>query len=218
MTTELFLLGLTGLYCAGKNYAAALLERRDFPVLDVDKLGHTALESERAAVIARFGTTVLAEDGSLSRRRLAEKVFARAEELAALEAIVHPAANALTEAWVLDARRLGKRAAVINAALLHRSPVFARLNAIIVVKAPLPVRAYRAWKRDGLSAGEVFRRFFRQRQFTAQYFKARADIYTIGNSGFPGSNARLERQLDAVLEKTGLRETVHQDLAGNGKV
>lgn len=204
--TKPFLLGLTGLYCAGKNHAAALLERRGFPVLDVDKLGHTALESEKAAVIARFGETVLAEDGLLSRRRLAEKVFARAEELAALEAIVHPAANALTEAWLLEAERLGKRAVVINAALLHRSPVFARLDTIVVVKAPLPVRAYRAWKRDGLSAGEIFRRFFRQQEFTAQYFKARADIYTIGNSGFPGANAKLEKQLDVVLEKAGLQE------------
>jgi dephospho-CoA kinase len=38
------IIGLTGKYCAGKNYIAVLLEARGLPVLDVDKLGYQTLE------------------------------------------------------------------------------------------------------------------------------------------------------------------------------
>ena len=111
------LIGLTGTYCAGKNHVAALLERRGLPVLDVDKLGYTAIESEKAAIIARFGRELLRPDGTIDRRRLGARVFGRPEELAALEALVHPVANRLTGEWVAAQ---GGKPCVINAALIHR--------------------------------------------------------------------------------------------------
>jgi dephospho-CoA kinase len=49
------LIGLTGLYCAGKNYVSAILKKRGLPVLDIDKLGYQVLESEKESVFARFG-------------------------------------------------------------------------------------------------------------------------------------------------------------------
>jgi dephospho-CoA kinase len=69
------ILGLTGLYCSGKNHVAALLERRGLPVLDVDKLGHIAIENKKADICARFGDDILNPDGSVNRRLLGEKVF-----------------------------------------------------------------------------------------------------------------------------------------------
>ena len=44
------LVGLTGAYSAGKNRVGVLLEQRGFQVLDVDKLGHRAIEAEKAAI------------------------------------------------------------------------------------------------------------------------------------------------------------------------
>ena len=93
----MMLIGLTGLYCAGKNYIASILDSRGIPVLDVDKLGHQAIEREKEAIITRFGAIVLGTDGHIDRRALGKQVFGEPEALAALEAIVHPAANALTE-------------------------------------------------------------------------------------------------------------------------
>ena len=198
--TEPFLLGLTGLYCAGKNYVAALLEKRGVPVLDVDRLGHAALETEKAALVRRFGEAALAPDGSVSRRFLAARVFGRPEELAALEAIVHPAADALTEAWIKTQGGQGRSCCAVNAALIHRSAVFGRLDALLVVRAPFFLRLYRAKKRDRLPLGELLRRFLRQRRFSAQYFSSSADRYIIGNSGCSGSGKRLEKRLDKILD------------------
>ena len=193
------LIGLTGMYCSGKNHVAALLERRGLAVLDVDKLGYIAIENKKAAIFARFGDDVKNQDGSVNRRLLGERVFGRKNELAALEAIVHPEANRLSLEWI--AAQNGKPC-VINAALLHKSAVFDRLDGIMLVSAPLPVRLIRAKRRDKLPWGVLLRRFASQKQFAAQYLAGNADIYKVKN---PGTNrAKLERRLDVVLSVMGL--------------
>jgi dephospho-CoA kinase len=193
------LIGLTGTYCAGKNHVAALLEARGLPVLDVDKLGYKALETEKEAVFAQFGGDLRTADGSVDRRLLGRRVFGKPEKLAALEAIVHPAANRLTSEWV--AGRDG--ACVINAALLHKSAVFNRLDRIILVTAPLLTRLIRAKRRDKLSWAEILRRFASQKDFNSQYLSKKAEIYRIENPGLTGSgnlSKKLERRLDKFIE------------------
>jgi dephospho-CoA kinase len=189
------------MYCAGKNHVAALLERRGLPVLDVDKLGHRAIENGKAAVFARFGGDLRNTDGTVDRRRLGERVFGREKELAALAAIVHPEANRLMEEWI--AGQAGS--CVINAALLHESTVFGRLDCIILVSAPLITRLLRARKRDRISWAALFRRFASQRKFTAQYLAGNADIYKVENRGVSAlalhrSAARLELRIDEILK------------------
>jgi dephospho-CoA kinase len=200
------LIGLTGTYCAGKNYTARLLEERGLPVLDVDTLGHEVLEAEKAAVTARFGPDILDAEGAVDRRLLGNRVFGKPEELSALEDIVHPAANRLTEAWI--ARQNGP--CVINAALLHRSGVFDRLDFIILVRAPFLTRLLRARRRDRLPLGGLIRRFKSQKEFISQYLTRKADIYTVDNPGYCGFcsslyRRKLENRLDAILSRKGTR-------------
>jgi dephospho-CoA kinase len=201
------LIGLTGTYCAGKNHVAGILKARGLPVLDVDKLGHEAVEAERAAIITRFGGGILGAGGKINRRLLGEKVFGRPEELAALEAIVHPAANRLTEAWIAGQRGA---ACVINAALLHRSSAFKRLDFIILVRAPFPTRLLRARKRDRLPWFSLLKRLASQKQFTAQYFRGKADIYNVDNRGYFFWGSRffrriLETRINNILSGEGIR-------------
>jgi len=185
------IIGLTGTYCAGKNHVAALLEARGFPVLDVDKLGYQVLDSEKEAVFALFGSDLKKPDGSPDRRLLGRRVFGQPEKLAALENIVHPAVNRLTDEWT----SAQKSHCVINAALLHRSSVFRRLDRLLIVTAPLLTRLFRAKKRDKLPWGQILKRFASQRDFTPQYLSINAEIYKVENSGFPGSK-RPEHQID----------------------
>jgi len=197
------LIGLTGTYCAGKNHVAALLEARGLPVLDVDKLGYKVLETEKETIFAQFGRDLQKPDGSLDRRLLGRKVFGNPEKLAALEAIVHPAANRLTTEWVAERERAGDKTCVINAALLHRTPLFSRLDRIILVKAPLLTRLIRAKRRDKLSWGEILKRFASQKDFTAQYLSINAEIYKVGNPGLTGAGIpgkKLERRLNKFIE------------------
>ena len=216
------IIGLTGMYCAGKNHIGQILAERGIPVLDVDKLGHRAIELEREAILARFGPSVLAAgtadtvpetpsavsalSASIDRKKLGALVFGKPAELAALEAIVHPAANRLTDEWIAaqDAP-----ICVINAALLHRSSVFERLDAIILVTAPLLTRLLRARRRDRLPWGELGKRFRSQRKFITQYLQKNTDIYTVWNSGVSPFGSRLhrralERRITMIVSRIGM--------------
>jgi dephospho-CoA kinase len=205
------IIGLTGMYCAGKNYVALLLEQRGLPALDLDALGHTALETEKDAVAARFGSDIINPDGTINRRLLGKKVFGNPDELAALEAIVHPVVNRMTEQWISE--QSGN--CVINAALLHKSSVFNSLDFIILVNAPLPTRLRRARRRDGLSCAALLGRFARQKDFYPQYLSGNADIYKVENSGFciksgvstpvrQRAHEKLKCRIDEILINEGI--------------
>jgi dephospho-CoA kinase len=176
------IIGLTGAYCAGKNHIAAILEKHGFPVLDVDKIGYKVIETQKQKIVSRFGEDILKADGTVNRKSLGSKVFGKPGELADLEAIIHPAVNLETAAWI----EAQQRPCVINAALLHRSSAFSTLSALIVVEAPLLTRFFRAKKRDKLSFKDLFRRFASQKSFSSQYFQKKTDIYRVKNPGYFG--------------------------------
>lgn len=201
--------GIAGSYCAGKNHVASLLERRSFPVLDVDKLGHGVIETEKELIAARFGGDILDGSGLVNRRLLGEKVFGKPEELAALEEIIHPAVNRDTAGWI-DAQK--GNACFINAALLHRSSAFELLDAVILVEAPLLVRLLRARKRDRLPWLSLIKRFRSQKGFSPQLFKGKTDIYRVDNSfacvnpvfGKHVLRNKLEKRIDEILSLLGI--------------
>ncbi len=93
----MILVGLTGGIGAGKSTVSALLADRGAVIIDADAITH-ALQRPGTpvfdAIVERFGPAVVAASGELDRAALADIVFNDAEELAALNAIVHPAVGA----------------------------------------------------------------------------------------------------------------------------
>jgi dephospho-CoA kinase len=201
------IIGLTGTCCAGKNFIAQLLKERGLPVLDVDKQGHEALETEKEAVLARFGGEIIDPSGRVDRKRLGEKVFGKPLELAALEGIVHPAVNRMTDQWIKE-RNSGP--CVINAALLHRSSAFQTLDAVIIVEAPFLTRLLRARRRDHLPWAALLKRFRSQTKYTSQYLSKKTDIYRVENRGYfsfgaERRQAALKNRIDSILSRLGIR-------------
>ena len=197
------IIGLTGKYCAGKNHMALLLEQRSIPVLDIDKLGHQAIETEKERILIRFGEDILSPEGLVDRKKLGQKVFGKPKELEALEEMIHPVVNMDTLAWI-NARK--EEICVINAALLHRSSAFEMLDAVIIVEAPFLVRLLRARRRDKLSWTALLKRFRSQRDFNSQFFKNITDIYKVKNSGFfsfmrHSKKEIPEKRLDEILSQ-----------------
>ena len=197
------IIGLTGTYCSGKNHIASMLEKRGFPVLDVDKLGHQVIETEKNAILSQFGNEVLDSDGKINRKLLGQKVFGKVQELKVLEDIVHPAVNRESITWIKTQKH---KTCFINAALLHKSVAFPNLDAIIIVHASFLTRLYRARKRDKLSFGDLLKRLRSQKGFAIQYFSTKADIYRVENPerfifGFLKTRAKikLENRLNEIL-------------------
>ena len=198
------IIGLTGKYCAGKNHVARFLEQRGIPVLDVDKLGHDVIETEKERLLLRFGQDILGQSGLIDRKRLGSKVFGRPKELEALEEIIHPGANRETITWI---KTREEKVCVINAALLHRSSAFEFLDAVIIVEAPFIVRLLRAKRRDRLPWITLLKRFMSQKKFSAQFFKEKTDIFRVENSGCfaPGNSmgSNPEKQVEGILSLLG---------------
>jgi dephospho-CoA kinase len=173
--------GLAGKACAGKNTLLPFFTDRGFTVVDADKLGHAALEANREAIVARFGTT--------HRPDLGRIVFSDPRALADLEAISHP--------WIAAEIRRQVSAApsnvVINAALLHKHELFRLCDVVVWVQAPLVQRLLRARARDHWSWKRIVQRIWAQRQLGPHVFPQDVDILVVDTRGTPvESRKRLE--------------------------
>ena len=94
----MFLVGLTGGIAAGKSSVAETWEQLGATVIDADDLAREVVEPGSTGlerVTEEFGSTVLAEDGTLNRKALAEVVFTDPPKRAALETLLHPLIRAL---------------------------------------------------------------------------------------------------------------------------
>ena len=85
--------GVTGGIGSGKSTAARILGELGAHIIDADLVGHDiyrpASEGFRQ-VVGSFGSSIVAADGNIDRKRLGAIVFADPAQLQRLNAVVHP--------------------------------------------------------------------------------------------------------------------------------
>ena len=158
--------GLTGCIGSGKSTVAGALAERGAVLLDADAIVAELQQPGRPvldAMVAHFGESILLPDGRLDRRAVAGIVFADPTELAALNAIVHPAVRA----EMAERRRaLAGGDAVIVAEiplLAEAGPERRRgLAGVIVVDVEPDVAVRRLVADRGLTGAEARARLARQ--------------------------------------------------------
>lgn len=190
------IIGLTGGYCAGKNEVATILASHGWTIIDVDRLGHDALQQSAPHIKEAFGTEVFHQDGSIDRKALGAMVFADPVRMQKLESIVHPIMFGLLDSLLDQHLSKGTEHLCINAALLYRFPHLNRCSAVIEVKAPLLVRISRAQQRDGVSAMQALKRIMAQRALWRLRPQPPFPIYRVSNYG---SLLMLAEQVEKVL-------------------
>ena len=165
----------------GKDAVAALLDKKRFEVIDVDKLGHDALAMNKDKLVEAFGDGIIAQDGSVDRKVLGPLVFSDPDKLGTL--------NSITHTWMHDeamrraekAEREGKDA-VINAALLESMGFVESCDRIILVVAGYETRLKRALQRDSGMTEEKFRdRTMAQKDVGLSLFGSGRPVFTIIN-------------------------------------
>lgn len=188
--------GITGKYCAGKNVVADALSDAGVLVVDEDRIGHEALRANRDELIAIFGSEISGSDGGIDRRALGAMVFEDPAALSRLESVVHP--------WMVDRtqeeiRKAGGRPAAINAAILFKMKLHMLCDFVIIVRAPVIVRLYRALRRDALSVPQVISRFRSQRQLNRA--PGNVDTVSVWNVG---TRNGLKRRVRRLLVRKGM--------------
>lgn len=201
--------GLTGNIASGKTEVTRILAEHGATIVDADELAREAVAPGTPAfqrIVARWGSNVIAGDGTLDRGALRRIVFADRGELDALNAIVHPEVEAMRDARVAKARRRGDPVVVYAVPLLFERNLADEFDRIILVDAPRGVRLHRIVQQRGLPVEEAMRMI--SSQMPAELKRARADI-VIENTG---ALEELRRQVDALWEQLTARDG-HPSLA-----
>ena len=176
-------IGLTGGMGCGKSVVAHIFSSLGVAVYDADSRAKeiSALPSTRTAIASLFG-----EEASRNRKILAEKVFTLPEELAKLNALLHPWVMEDCKRWFYDlASREDYTApyAVAEAAILFESGMEKLFDFIVTVEAPQQVQIARAMKRDGSTREQVLARL--SRQLPSEIRRQKADAVLLNDSLHP---------------------------------
>jgi dephospho-CoA kinase len=181
-----YVIGLTGNIATGKSTVGKALSELGAEHVDADKLAHRVIAPNTPAwekIVATFGAKILKSDGEIDRRKLGDIVFADADALARLEAIVHPQVVAhieqLIATWAVSAE--AKSVIVIEAIKLIESGIADQLcDTVWVVAAPREAQIQRLGELRRLSYADAALRV--DAQPPQEDKLARADT-VIDNSG-----------------------------------
>jgi dephospho-CoA kinase len=195
------LIGLTGGIASGKSTVSARLRDLGAVIVDADVLAREVVAPGTpglSAIAEHFGSEVLSADGTLNRPALGALVFGHPEQLAALNAITHPAV------WA-RARELfaAAEAADPDAIVVYDVPLLVeasegrpmRFDAIVVVDATREVREQRLVEQRGMSPTDAAHRIGSQASDADRL--AIADV-VLDNNGTP---EQLREAVDALWAK-----------------
>jgi dephospho-CoA kinase len=188
-------LAVTGGIGAGKSEALRAFERHGAAVISSDEIVHELLRSDeevRAAIANRFGREVFDGAGNVDRDRVAQIVFADADELDWLERLLHPRVVASYLSWreELAQRPDPPAVSVTEVPLLYEVGGDSRFDAVVVISASPVVRISR----------QVRPMQDRERRLIPDEEKlARADFAYVND----GSLEDLDRFVSGVVERLG---------------
>ena len=176
-----FRIGLTGGIACGKSTVANLFAALGVPIVDTDLLSREVVAPGSpllGEISDHFGTQVRSSDGSLNRQELRKRIFADAEERKWLEALLHPAIRALT-----DARCEAATGPYVMVAipLLVETAGAARFDSVLVVDCDPEIQLARLIARDGTSREEALRMLAAQASRSARLAVADDVIHNDGD-------------------------------------
>nr|WP_320114152.1 dephospho-CoA kinase [uncultured Desulfuromonas sp.] len=178
------ILGVTGGIASGKSTVVALLADLGAQVVSADQLSRDLVEPGQpalAALVTRFGETILNSDGTLDRKGLGKQVFADPDARRDLEAILHPAIAELSKQRLQQAGDLvGPSGLVVyEAPLLYEAGAEDRVDRVLTVTVAEEVQLQRLMARDQCDATAAQQRIDAQ---MPQEEKARRADYILDNS------------------------------------
>jgi len=197
----MLLVGLTGGIGAGKSTVAKLLAEHGAVVIDADSIVRELQQPGTdvfRAIVDRFGSHVVAADGTLDRERLAGIVFRNDDARSALNAIVHPAVYAVMSERIAAVKDADK-VVVLDIPLLAEAGGGGGMDAVVVVEADAEMRVARVVFERGLDPEDVRARM--AAQASSEQREALADVVIRNN----GTHEDVRAQVDDLWEQLRAR-------------
>lgn len=193
------IVAITGGIGSGKSVVSHVLRCMGYAVLDTDACARRLMNQSQEVkheLMAKFGPEIYDDRGLLIASALSAKVFDNAEQLHALNAIVHPAVKRYTEQWATD--NDNGNPVFVETALLYAAGMDEMVNCIWRVTAPERVRIFRVKRRNGFSEEQIKRRM----QSQASEMRTSDKDFEIVNDG-------LTALLPQIIK--GLNELTHNE-------
>ncbi len=190
-------IGITGGIGCGKSYVSAKMRLRGIPVYDSDTRAKliTATNPVIKMELTRLvGPTLYCPCGCgvMQKEVLAKFIFGNPDNLAKVNAIIHPRVKEDFRQWADEQK--GKDFCILESAILFESGFDGEVDFKVCVDAPLELRIRRCMERDKTTREAVVARINNQMDQAEKCSKA---DFVIVNDGVQA----LEAQIDALLEK-----------------
>lgn len=142
-------IGLTGPTGSGKTTACRIAEDMGYTVINCDKVAREATENKEClkALSEAFGEDIINSDGTLSRKKLAEKAFSSAPKTELLNRTIFPYITRLVREKI-ESAKTGK--ILLDAPTIYESGINGICAAVIAVLADTEIRLSRILSRDGI--------------------------------------------------------------------
>jgi dephospho-CoA kinase len=141
--------GITGGIGAGKTIVCEVFRLLGVPVYNADDRAKYLMTYDQnliGRIVEVFGSEAYNSDGQLNRALISNVVFKDKEQLDILNGIVHPAVEKDFIRWTENYQH--RKYIIKEAALLLESGSYKKLDYVINVVAPEPMRIARVLQRD----------------------------------------------------------------------
>ena len=191
------IIGVTGGIGCGKSYVSAKMQLRGIPVYDSDSRAKllTATDSViKEALSDLVGPTLYCPCGCgvMQKEVLAQFIFGNPENMAKVNAIIHPRVRDDFKRWADGLE--SKEFCILESAILFESGFDKEVDFTVCVDAPLELRIRRCVKRDNTTAQAVVARI--NSQMDQEEKCSRADFVIVNDDV-----QALEPQIDALIDK-----------------
>ncbi len=176
-------IGLTGQTGAGKSTAADAMRSCGCAVINADLIAREVVSTGTDCLKMlenAFGSEIINPDGSLNRKRLADKAFSSKENTGLLNKLTHPFILELAKRRIDEAFSEGYNIAVFDAPQLFESGGDKLCDVIVSVTAPRECRLSRIILRDNITRKQAIQRI--DAQLSEKYFIESSD-YVLDGSG-----------------------------------
>lgn len=154
--------GITGGIGSGKSTVCRIFEFLGIPVYDADSRAKLLAEEDpgvRSQLQETFGSEAYL-DGRYNKPYIASRVFGNPEELARLNAIIHPA---VLKDWETFCKQHADRPYIIKeAAVMLEAGAHKTVDKVVLVCADLETRISRVSIRDSVSREQILARMAAQ--------------------------------------------------------
>jgi dephospho-CoA kinase len=202
----MLIVGLTGGVASGKTTVSQVLKEEGAYIIDADRIARELVRPHAPAwkkLVRAFGKEILREDGSIHRKKLADKVFADLGQRKLLNQILHARIRKEMEQ---KAKEIGQKdpeaIVVIDAPLLVELGDHRQMDKLIVVTSTQKQQIERLRERDGISPEEALRMFASQMPVED---KAKLADFVIQNKGSFQETRKKTREIFQELKRSVLQ-------------